>query len=247
MKIQILKTSFHLFSFLADKTNGWALFAKPKILLGSLILSLTACTTNTAPQTSQEQPEAEKPDSIEAKVEEMPADTLPKEKTAIVRSKQAVPDIIHPDRIICYDPIFTDYDITFPEPVIMCYEPASCYIGVVPQPPKIYTFVSEMPTFPGGNDALVRFIRDNLTYPRADKEMGVQGTVPVRFVINEDGTLTDAKVIRSVSPGLDAEALRLVRSMPRWVPGKQNGEVVKVQFDLPIRFVIQNEDTKTSE
>ena len=160
------------------------------------------------------------------------ADVAPPEE----EQRQIIDDLKADDRAVGHrnvddginDPIPPEFDDLLPT------EPTT------PQKPVIHTFVSEMPTFPGGNDALMRFLRDNLVYPRADLEMGVSGTVPVRFTVTPTGQLTDIKVMRSVSPGLDAEALRVVRKMERWNPGRQNGQAVYVQFDLPVRFVIQS-------
>ncbi len=110
---------------------------------------------------------------------------------------------------------------------------------IVPEKPVIHTYVSEMPTFAGGDAALKKFLKDNLEYPVADLEMGNKGTVVVQFTVSPSGQLTDFKVARSVSPGLDAEALRVVKKMPNWTPGRQNGQAVYVQFNLPVRFEFQ--------
>lgn len=100
--------------------------------------------------------------------------------------------------------------------------------------------VEEMPTFPGGEEAMQKFIRKNINYPAIEKENGIQGTVYVYFVINKEGKVTDAKIMRGVKggPGLDQEALRVIKMMPSWSVGKQNGRAVPVQFTFPIKFTL---------
>lgn len=93
--------------------------------------------------------------------------------------------------------------------------------------------VEIMPEFPGGWDALAKYVKDNLRYPKSHTD---GGRVIVQFVVDHDGTVTDATVMRSVSPELDAEALRVVRSMPRWKPGMQDGKAVAVKFTMPFLF-----------
>lgn len=103
----------------------------------------------------------------------------------------------------------------------------------------IFYIVEQMPQFPGGDIALRKFIADAIKYPVIAQENGVQGKVYVNFVVGKDGQVTDAKVIRSVDPSLDKEALRVVNSLPRWKPGLQRGEPVRVSFSVPISFVLQ--------
>ena len=98
---------------------------------------------------------------------------------------------------------------------------------------EVYNMAETMPEFPGGWDALGKFVKDNLRYPKGYTD---GGRVIVQFVVDHDGTVADATVVRSVSPELDAEALRVVRSMPRWKPGTQDGKAVAVRFTLPVLF-----------
>lgn len=100
----------------------------------------------------------------------------------------------------------------------------------------IYEVVEEMPQFPGGLPAAIEYIRTNIRYPETALQDSVQGRVIVQIVILEDGTLTQARVVRSVDPRLDKEAMRVVQSMPPWLPGKQRGKVVKVKYTLPVTF-----------
>jgi periplasmic protein TonB len=102
----------------------------------------------------------------------------------------------------------------------------------------IFTIVEEMPSFPGGEGELAKFLGANIVYPQIAKESGIQGTVYVSFVVDSKGKVTDVKVLRGIGGGCDEEALRVVRMMPSWHPGKQNGQSVRVQFNMPIRFTL---------
>ena len=104
---------------------------------------------------------------------------------------------------------------------------------------KVFDVVEQMPSFPGGNEALMKFLQENVKYPVVAQENGVQGRVVVSFVVERDGSITDVKVVRSVDPSLDKEATRVVKSMPRWIPGKQNGAAVRVKYNVPVSFRLQ--------
>ena len=92
------------------------------------------------------------------------------------------------------------------------------------------------PEFPGGINALVKFISDNLKYPTVCKEQKIQGKVLVKFTVKSDGSISNIRVTKSVDPYLDKEAVRVVKSMPRWIPGTQDGKPVNVEYTLPITF-----------
>jgi len=114
-----------------------------------------------------------------------------------------------------------------------------------PEPPKveenkIFDMVEEMPSFPGGPAALMQFLQSNTHYPAVAQENGVQGRVTVSFVVEKDGSITDVQVARSADPSLDKEAVRVVKSMPRWTPGRQNGSTVRVKFNVPVTFRLNN-------
>lgn len=104
---------------------------------------------------------------------------------------------------------------------------------------KIFEVVEQMPSFPGGDAALLSWLKDNLRYPVVAQENGVQGRVIVSFVVERDGSITDVQVARSKDPSLDKEAVRVVKSMPKWNPGKQNGSTVRVKYNLPVNFRLQ--------
>lgn len=120
-----------------------------------------------------------------------------------------------------------------PVPVIEHVEPAQ-------EEEQIFTIVEVMPEFPGGQDALFAYLAKHVRYPEAEREAGIQGTVYVNFIIGADGALSNAKILRGVkdAPGFDIETLRVVQSMPNWTPGTQRGKPVAVQYNLPIRFVL---------
>ena len=113
-----------------------------------------------------------------------------------------------------------------------------------PEPPKeeetkVFDVVEQMPSFPGGNSALMQYLSSNIKYPVVAEENGVQGRVVCTFVVERDGSITDVRVIRSVDPSLDKEAVRVVKSMPKWIPGKQNGSAVRVKYTVPVTFRLQ--------
>ena len=104
---------------------------------------------------------------------------------------------------------------------------------------KVFTVVEQMPSFPGGDAALMSYLANNIHYPTVAAENGVQGHVVVGFVVECDGSITDVSVLRGVDPSLDREAMRVVKSMPRWTPGKQNGSAVRVKYQVPVAFRLQ--------
>lgn len=107
----------------------------------------------------------------------------------------------------------------------------------------VYLMPDQLPEFPGGIQAMMKFLSTNIKYPVEAQKKGISGRVIVQFVIMEDGTLDQAKVIRGVDPLLDEEALRVVKSMPKWKPGMDRGEAVKVRFTAPIMFNLSKKDT----
>ena len=96
-----------------------------------------------------------------------------------------------------------------------------------------------MPEFPGGPQALMDYLKANVIFPKIAEEEGIQGKVVVSYVIDVDGSVTDVKVVQSVHPALDKEAMRVVKNMPKWIPGKQDGKAVQVKYSLPINFYYQ--------
>jgi len=103
----------------------------------------------------------------------------------------------------------------------------------------VFTIVEEMPSFPGGETERNKFLAENIVYPQQATENGIQGTVYVSFVVDSKGNVTDVKILRGIGGGCDEEALRVVKMMPKWHPGKQNGKQVRVLFNMPIYFKLQ--------
>ncbi len=103
---------------------------------------------------------------------------------------------------------------------------------------EIFTIVEEQPGFPGGESALMDYLRNNIKYPQLARESNIQGTVFVTFVVEPNGAITNVNVLRGIGGGCDDEATRVVKNMPAWTPGKQRGKPVRVQFNLPIRFIL---------
>jgi protein TonB len=103
----------------------------------------------------------------------------------------------------------------------------------------VFMVVESMPSFPGGDAALFKYLGDNIKYPVIAQESGIQGRVICQFVVNRDGSIVDIEVVRSVDKSLDAEAVRVISKMPKWTPGKQRGKTVRVKYTLPVNFRLQ--------
>jgi protein TonB len=110
---------------------------------------------------------------------------------------------------------------------------------VVEEEEKPFTVVEQMPEYPGGDAARVKFLQSNLHFPEMARETGITGTVFITFVVGRDGRLSNFKVLRGIGGGCDEEAIRVLKLMPPWIPGKQGGKNVPVQFNLPIKFTLQ--------
>mgnify|MGYP000925249005 CR=1 FL=1 len=108
---------------------------------------------------------------------------------------------------------------------------------------QVFAFVEQMPEYPGGLNALMKFIQENVVYPKSEIDADVQGKVMIRFVIMEDGQVDSIKVVQSVSPLLDAEAIRVTKALARFKPGYQQGKPVRVYFNLPYVFKFENKNT----
>ena len=100
----------------------------------------------------------------------------------------------------------------------------------------VFTRIDEMPEFPGGHEALMQYLASNIRYPKEAREKDIEGKVVVKFVVCKDGTLCNEEVVRSIGGGCDEEVIRVVKAMPEWKPGKQNGKAVKVYYTLPVTF-----------
>jgi len=106
--------------------------------------------------------------------------------------------------------------------------------------PQIFNHVEVMPSFPGGDAAMMKWLTENINYPTIAAEQGISGRVVLRFVVKPDGSIDEVEVVKSLDPSCDKEAQRVVKKMPRWIPGKQNGNPVYVYYSLPVLFRLQN-------
>jgi protein TonB len=109
-----------------------------------------------------------------------------------------------------------------------------------PTKPEIFSHVEVMPSFLGGETALMKWLHDNLSYPPIAAEQGIQGRVILRFVVTSDGSIDDIQIVKGLDPSCDKEAVRVIKKMPKWIPGKQNGNPVFVYYSLPVVFRLQN-------
>ena len=123
--------------------------------------------------------------------------------------------------------------------------PATSILTEEPEPPFVGDIVEDMPEFPGGSQKLFEYLIENTHYPEIAEKNGVQGRVVVTFMVEKDGRITEAKIAKSVDQSLDEEAIRVVKSMPKWKPGMCNGEPTRVKYTVPITFRLpdSNEDT----
>ena len=106
--------------------------------------------------------------------------------------------------------------------------------------PLSVAMVEQKPSSPGADSAMYKWLQDNIIYPAAASEEGVQGKVTVQFIVEKDGSITHVQVVRGKHPALDAEAARVIRKMPRWTPGRNNGQPVRVTYHLPVQFKLAN-------
>lgn len=109
---------------------------------------------------------------------------------------------------------------------------------------EVFTMVDTPPFFPGGDDARIQFLSENINYPDSARIKGIEGTVLATFVVERDGTLSDVKILKGIGGGCDEEVLRVIKAMPRWNPGIQRGKPVRVQFNMPLKFSLSDNDKK---
>ncbi len=112
---------------------------------------------------------------------------------------------------------------------------------------KAYDVVDEMPEFPGGPSAMMEYLMKNIRYPKDAFDAGIQGRVIIQYVVGKDGSISDAHVVKGIATSLDEEALRVVNSMPKWIPGKQNGEAVSVKYTIPVTFIQSGQESDNAE
>ncbi len=103
----------------------------------------------------------------------------------------------------------------------------------------VFDVVEEMPQYPGGMQAMITYLQENVTYPKDAQEKKISGRVLVTFIVEKDGSVSNVETVKSVFPSLDEEAVRIVKGMPNWKPGKQSGKVVRVKYTLPVSFSLK--------
>jgi periplasmic protein TonB len=177
------------------------------------------------------------------------ADNTPIELVPVTVQKPPEPPKIQPPKVLTIIRIVdndspVDDEFTFsaeidPMDTVPLYVPAP--VMKEEEPPEeeeIFRVVEARPEFPGGDAALYAFLYKNMTYPGLAKEAGISGKVYVTFVVEKDGSITDVRVLRGIGGGCDEEAMRVVKNMPRWTPGKQRNIPVRVQFILDVKFTL---------
>ncbi len=220
------KIGFYYYNLLAFITKGNKRFVEKKLLFGALIIGLTS--------------------QYGCKPKNGDNNTLVEDKK----------DSIQQERITCYETGAVRNDTSDNKnnnqlsknkkdlkikTITTCYnvvEEPSCYDVAIIDNDSLepYMFVEQMPEFLGGDDSLKSFINRTIKYPELARESSVEGNVYINFVVERDGSVTNPKILRGIGSGCDEEAIRVIKSMPKWVPGKQNGEIVRVQYNLPIKF-----------
>ena len=213
IKLHTFRTLFLLFAYLADKTGGWRVFVRPKLLLGSLIvgLGLTSCGTKTENKTTEKRTTSNSSKKEISKTDRITNNenkSIPLQLTKCYTGSVIIKDTNNEEKTIQEDKN------------------------------KIFKIAEQMPEFPNGNDSLFSYVSRNLKWPNTDAD--VQGKVICLFVVNIDGSISDIEIIRSLDPLFDAEAIRVIKTMPKWIPGKHNGKTVRVQYTLPIIFRTQD-------
>lgn len=175
-----------------------------------------------------------------------------------VSTVQFLPPVVKPDALVTEEFIPTQEEMQFKDPGKITQEGTGQYTldvgdmlsveqsNVVganedkTEKEEVFTFAEEMPSFPGGDEELYAYIAQNIQYPEIAKKAGTEGKVIVEFTVGKDGRVSNVKVIKGIGAGCDEEAVRVIRSMPKWNPGKQNGVAVPVRITVPIQFKLTN-------
>jgi len=207
---------FSLFAYLADKSGGWRVFVRPKLLLGSLIVGLGLISSGFAQISNQNKAKQKTRQRIQTKKIAKGDSIRAKDDSVVYATENMITDI----KGSCYETI---------EPI---------------QLNRIYQIVEQMPQFPGGEKELIKFISNNIIYPDKAKDDKIEGKVICRFLVNKDGSISDIQVIRSLNSLLDAEAVRVLKLLPNFNPGMQDNNPVRVWYTLPVVFKLKNDVRK---
>ncbi|MGB4205173.1 MAG: energy transducer TonB [Bacteroidales bacterium] len=174
---------------------------------------------------------------------------IPEEMIEITRQDQPPPPVAPPpqttqfkiveDDVDIKDDFIIDVDVDQKTEIEAYVPPVAVAEEEEVAEQEIFIVVEDAPQYPGGDEARIRFLNDNIRYPQMARESGIQGTVFITFVVERDGSITDVRILRGIGGGCDEEAIRVIKAMPKWTPGKQRGRPVRVQFNMPIRFTLQ--------
>lgn len=184
----------------------------------------------------------------EVKIYEDPTNTLLAEEEIEIQQTQQeitpppppeVPDVVEVINVVEDDVLVESVEINTEDNNEQIVIQAPIAAAVEEEETVIFVVAETMPSFPGGDQALFKFLSENVKYPVIAQENNIQGRVICQFVVNRDGSIVDVEVVRSVDPSLDREAIRVIKSMPNWTPGKQRGKTVRVKFTLPVNFRLQ--------
>jgi len=180
------------------------------------------------------------------------------ENKPAVSTVQFLPPVVKPDALVTEEFIPTQEEMQFKDPGKVTQEGTGVYsldvgdmlsveqsnvVGTedkTQEKEEVFTFAEEMPSFPGGDEELYAYIGQNIQYPEIAKKAGTEGKVIVEFTVGKDGRVSNVRVLKGIGAGCDEEAVRVIRSMPKWNPGKQNGVPVPVRITVPIQFKLTN-------
>lgn len=232
----LFKAGFYYYNLLAFITNGNRRFVDKKLIFGALLIGLSSyygCKTKTTDNQSntntnnktENNKDTSKKEEIKGIYLNTDKDTTIKKEingieinytpTCYLISKESETKQPVQVEIFKKNEEVIDDSLSF----ILCYSPI-------------------MPEYHGGDEKLQKFLQDNLIYPQSCKDSNIQGTVYVGFTIEEDGNISDVKILRGVNRELDAEALRVIKLLPKWIPGEQRGKPIRMQFNMPIKFTL---------
>ena len=249
----------------SDRRHNWAMLAVVVVIIAAFLISLGISALQ---RVEDEGPLAEAeqelvnvdttPDEVEPepeeeleRYEEPEPEVLPEEVLNTVKVTELA--IVDDDQVSKEDEIktveelqqtntafgATDFDKGTDDVTVVREHKDEIVVEEKHEPEKLFTAVEQMPQFPGGEKELYKYVGDHLRYPTMAAENGIQGRVTVQFVVQKDGSIGEVKVIRGKDPDLDKEAVRVVKSLPKFIPGKMNGQAVNVWFTLPITFKLQ--------
>jgi protein TonB len=177
---------------------------------------------------------------VEVLIEEEMVEITQHEKIDLPPPPPQQPILLHAvdDNIVIADDIVIDAEATITTEVEAREWTRPVEETIVEE--EIFIIVEQNPEYPGGDEARLNFLRNNIKYPQMAREAGIQGTVYVSFVVEKDGSVTQVKILRGIGGGCDEEAIRVTRMMPKWKSGKQRGKEVRVSYNMPIKFTLQD-------